>query len=338
MRPERESNSKSKDEAPSRMKAKNELKSMFTEHWKYLAVATACNLKLFDKVFEGQNSLEKLCELNGWPSKPLIFLLTHLVQDQYLKLISDSYTLCEKGDLLREQNDDGLYHACLNWSGEHLDAWRKLDYSIISGDSAFENQFQTSYFKYLETDPTKLDHYHLAMYQYATDDYQDLPDLIDFNAYQSILDVGGGYGAAIAQIKKKYPERECILFDLPEVIQNVSNTGIKKIGGDFFNEFPLQVNAMLLSRILHDWDDDNCRLILQNCFKALYTGGTLFLIENCTDLVQGDFSLLSLNMVAMCGSNERTSHEFIQLCKQCGFSYHGQKKLNDLQTILIFNK
>lgn len=320
------------------MKAKNELKSMFTEHWKYFAVVAACNLKLFDKVFEGQNSLEKLCGSNRWPTKPLVFLLAHLVQDQYLKLTGDYYTLCDKGDLLREQNDAGLYHACLNWSGEHLDAWRRLDYSIMSGDCAFENQFQTPYFKYLETDPTKLNNYHLAMYQYATDDYQDLPDLIDFNAYQTILDVGGGYGAAIAQIKMRYPDRECVLFDLPEVVQNVSNTDIKKVGGDFFNEFPLQADAMLLSRIIHDWDDDNGRLILQNCISALSNGGTLFLIENCTDLVQGDFSLLSLNMIAMCGSNERTSHEFIQLCEQSGFSYQEQKRLNQLQTILIFNK
>lgn len=45
---------------------KNELKSMFTEHWKYLAVSAACKLNLFDKIYEGQNTLEKLASKNNY--------------------------------------------------------------------------------------------------------------------------------------------------------------------------------------------------------------------------------------------------------------------------------
>ena len=32
------------------MEIKNQLKSFFTEHWKYMAVSTACKLNLFDSL------------------------------------------------------------------------------------------------------------------------------------------------------------------------------------------------------------------------------------------------------------------------------------------------
>lgn len=54
---------------------KSELKAMFTEHWKYLAVNSACELHLFDKIFYGQNSTEKLIQNNSWDLKNLINLL-----------------------------------------------------------------------------------------------------------------------------------------------------------------------------------------------------------------------------------------------------------------------
>jgi hypothetical protein len=41
------------------MNSKDELKSMFTEHWKYLAVNAACKLHIFDKIYEGQDKFQE---------------------------------------------------------------------------------------------------------------------------------------------------------------------------------------------------------------------------------------------------------------------------------------
>lgn len=318
---------------------KNKLKSMFTEYWKYLAVNAACKLGIFDKINHKQDTLDKLCEHNQWDKLTLSHLVKFLIQEDYLELEGSlTFTLTEKGNLLRESNEDGLYYACLNWSGEHLNAWQNLEYSVHTGKSSFEKVYGLPFFDYLNENPEKLHAYHRAMYQYAKDDYQALPDIIDFSIHKSIMDVGGGYGAILENIKKKNSGIECTLFDLEKVVEKVTLSNIKKISGSFFDKIPNPSEAIILSRVLHDWNDEKAELILQNCFEALPIGGTLYVIENCSDKINIDLSLLSLNMTAICQSYERNSLEYIALCQEAGFSYKSFQPLNQLQTILIFKK
>ena len=51
-----------------------------------------------------------------------------------------------------------------------------------------------------------------------------------------------------------------------------------------------------------------------------------------------DLSMLSLNMMAMCESYERTSVEYIQMATSTGFTFEYDVKLNELQNILKFKK
>jgi hypothetical protein len=77
---------------------------------------------------------------------------------------------------------------------------------------------------------------------------------------------------------------------------------------------------------------------LKNCFEALPNNGTLYVIENCSDKIKIDLSLLSLNMSVMCESYERTSAQYILICENAGFQFHSETELNKLQTILILKK
>ncbi|MBK6964953.1 MAG: hypothetical protein IPH20_13705 [Bacteroidales bacterium] len=318
---------------------KNELKSMFTEHWKYLAVAAACKVRLFDKIYEGQNTLEMLSDSNMWNKLTLMQLLNFLNHEGYIHFDNKlTFYLTEKGDLLRESNSDGLFYACLNWADEHLNAWQNIHYSIITGKSSFELLYQKPFFEFLNDDSEKLRNYHLAMSQYAIDDYRELPETIDFSIHKSVMDVGGGLGIAIQLIKTKYPDTDCLLFDLEEVLKGVKSEFVKKVPGNFFIKIPDIAEAIILSRVIHDWDDDKAAVIISNCHIALPQGGILYVIENCSDHIEVDLSLLSLNMAALCQSYERSSSAYIQICINAGFTYHSHKKLNQLQTVLIFQK
>lgn len=318
---------------------KNELKSMFTEHWKYLALSATCELRLYDKIFQGQNSVDKLVKQNGWDLKTLQNLVYFLMNEKYLEHMNDgSFKLTERGNLLREENPDGLFYACLNWSGEHLIAWQNLKYSVQTGKSSFEKIYCKPYFDYLNDSPQKLRNYHKALYQYAIDDYKELPSIIDFSIHKSIMDVGGGFGAVISLIKENYPTIHCTLFDLEKVIQIVSVENIDRIAGNFFDEVPKIAEAIILSRVLHDWNDEKAKVIIKNCYCALPPNGTLYIIENCKDRDQTNLSLLSLNMTVMCQSCERSNSEYFELCNIEGFRFQSDIKLNELQTILIFKK
>jgi hypothetical protein len=318
---------------------KRDLKSMFTQHWQYLAVSAACELRLFDLIFESRHTLEELIYSRSWDLRLMKTLIEYLIDEEYIICsTSKELMLTEKGNLLRESNQDGLYYACLNWSGEHLSAWQKLAHTLKTGQSTFENLYHKPYFEYLNATPHKLKYYHKAMLAYAKDDYQKLPLKVDFAEHTCIMDVGGGYGAAIQNIKQTKPDARCILFDLPSVVEEVKLNDIEVFGGDFFIEIPNFSDAIILSRVIHDWNDEKASSIIYNCYQALPPSGKLYLIENCTDLIQNNLSLLTLNMAVMCESFERSATQYIELCSNQGFSFIDSKPLNDLQTILIFSK
>lgn len=316
---------------------KDKLKSFFTEHWTYMAVSTACKLHLFDHLQEPKNVKQLANELSLNEDK-LVLLLNSLFNAHYLERNGAFFMLNSLSELLTENHPESLKYACLNWSAEHLTAWQNLDFSIKTGKSSFEEIYGKPFFDYLNEHPEKLHAYHKAMYQYAKDDYKKLSTLIDFSKHQSVMDVGGGYGAILEIIKEKNPTVECVLFDLPKVIDQIIIPDIKKIGGSFFEKIHFQSEAIILSRVLHDWNDEKANTILKNCFEVLPDGGTLYVIENLADKISVDLSLLSLNMAALCESYERTTSQYLSLCINSGFQFDCEKKLNELQTILIFKK
>ena len=316
---------------------RDKLKSFFTEHWNYMAVCTACKLDLFDNL-QDDKTAKQLAEKLSLNEEKLLLLLNALYNSDYLNKKGDYFKVNSLSEFLTDNNPESLKYACLNWSGEHLTAWQSLDFSIRTGKSSFEEIYNKPFFDFLNDNPKKLHAYHKAMYQYAKDDYKALPDVIDFSKHKSIIDVGGGYGAVLENIKNKNPNIDCVLFDLPKVIDKVTVTNIKKISGSFFDKIPNQTEAIILSRVLHDWNDVKANLILKNSFEALPNNATLYVIENCSDKIKIDLSLLSLNMTAMCESYERTSAKYILLCENAGFQFYNETKLNELQTILIFKK
>lgn len=314
------------------MSVKSELKNFFTDHWKYMAVSAACKLNLFDEVKQGFNPGE-IAEKNQWDLKQLTILFDALSEIKFLIKTENGFQLNERSELLTEGHEDSLKYACLNWSDEHLTSWQNLDFSIRTGQSSFEEFFKVTFFEYLKKKPQKLDSYHKAMQEYAKDDYQELTNLIDFSRHKSVMDVGGGYGVILKRIKNKNTNVQCLLFDLKAVVDKVKIPSIKIIGGDFFKEIPKVAESIILSRVIHDWNDMHASIILKNCYSALPKKGTLYLIENFADEIS-DISFLSLSMTVICESFERSKSEYINLLTCHKFKITEINKLNNLQYII----
>ncbi len=313
------------------------LKSFFTAHWEYLAVKTACEANLFDLIIEGFDSLEKIVEKQKLDRDFLNYLLQAL---DYLDFIEykDVLKLKEKGHILTENHPKSLKYSCILWAEEHLCAWQNLSFSLKIGKPYFEMQGEDDYFSFIENNPNELKIYHKAMYEYARDDYETLPKIIDFSVHKSILDIGGGLGALLEHILKKTPNVKCYLFDKEEVIGLCKNNSFEKITGNFFYKIPKIADAIILSRVIHDWDDEQALIILKNCFDALPENGTLYLIENYIDTNNKSFALLNLNMKLLTYGKERKLSEYQKLIENVGFHFVKTLKLNELQNILIFYK
>ncbi|GKZ34627.1 hypothetical protein AbraIFM66950_004941 [Aspergillus brasiliensis] len=92
----------------------------------------------------------------------------------------------------------------------------------------------------------------------------------------TLVDVGGGRGHVIRQIKESEPQLKgrFILQDQATVIKDngdeVQRHGIEAMGHDFFQPQPIKgALAYYIRRCLHDWPDSECQKILSNLAAAM---------------------------------------------------------------------
>lgn len=325
------------------------LKQSFTAYWEYFAMRTACKMGIFDCLYLNPLDIQQL-ELELELSTNLVLetknglnmLLEALEQHNFIKkdATTDQYRLQAKGLLLAQSHPQSLKNACILWGEEHLSAWQHLEYSIRTSSPAFEKIYQQPFFDYLSKHSWQKLNYHKAMHEYARDDYANLTEIHDFSSHQSIMDVGGGLGALLEALHRGGLTSKLYLFDLPEVLELLppKSYPYQLISGDFFKAVPSFAEAVLLSRVLHDWNDWQASSILHNVFQALPSGGTLYLLENTVDKIQDKAALLSLNMLLICNSFERTMDAYEDLLIQVGFKIQDTKPINDLQTLIIAKK
>lgn len=143
---------------------------------------------------------------------------------------------------------------------------------------------------------------------------------------KSLVDVGGGLGITINIITTKYPSIRGFNFDLPHVIQHApAYPGVEHVGGDMFENVP-KGDAIFMKWILHDWDDDHCLKLLQNCYEALPYGGKVIVVDalapvkpdtsaRAKSTCQSDLIMLTQNP----GGKERSEQEFLDLATAAGF-------------------
>ncbi|KAG2626389.1 hypothetical protein PVAP13_3KG351927 [Panicum virgatum] len=103
-----------------------------------------------------------------------------------------------------------------------------------------------------------------------------------FKGVTSLIDVAGGLGGAAQAIAKAFLHVKCSVLDLPHVAANApASTDVKYIAGNMFESVP-PANSVFLKWVLHDWSDDECVKILENCRRAIpprHEGGMVIILD-----------------------------------------------------------
>ncbi|CAM0912410.1 unnamed protein product [Alopecurus aequalis] len=103
-----------------------------------------------------------------------------------------------------------------------------------------------------------------------------------FEGITSLMDVGGGLGAASQAISNAFPSLECTVMDLGHVVVKApTGTAVKYVVGDMFQSVP-PADAVFLKWVLHDWSHEDCVKILKNCKKSIPSkekGGKVLIID-----------------------------------------------------------
>lgn len=145
----------------------------------------------------------------------------------------------------------------------------------------------------------------------------------DFSGFSSLVDVGGGRGTLLAAVLGATPGLEGLLFDRPEV---VAGAGMPAVGGDFFVEVPPGADCYLLSRVVHDWDDNDAVAILRTCRRAMPDSAALLLVEALLPerAVDSPAAIrMDLHMLALVPGRERTEAEFAALLRAADLALTG---------------
>ncbi len=146
-----------------------------------------------------------------------------------------------------------------------------------------------------------------------------------------LVDVGGGTGVYSIALLRATPELRAVVWDRPEVLrvaaEFASGSGVAERlelrPGDMFRDpFPLGADVVLLSNILHDWDENECRELLARCAAALPSGGRLLIHDVFLDDDLGGPLPIALYSAALFSVTEGRAYsvaEYRAMLAEAGF-------------------
>lgn len=101
-----------------------------------------------------------------------------------------------------------------------------------------------------------------------------------------MVDVGGSHGATMVEIREAYPglEGKMVVQDIPPVVSSIPAgelpAGIEAQAHDFWTPQPIKAAKVYwLRRIMHDWPDSQCEIILKHLADAMTDESKILIVD-----------------------------------------------------------
>ena len=237
-----------------------------------------------------------------------------------------TYALTPVSELLRSDVPTSMRDmAVMITSDSHWQPWGRLVETLRSGKSGPQHAFGVDVFTWFQQDENQHEWaiFNAAMTSFSKGTSHAVAESYDFSGFRRIVDIGGGHGWFLKTVLSNAPDATGVLFDLPDVVAGSADVGdrIESVGGSFFEAVPDGGDCYTMKHIIHDWGDDQCRVLLANVAKAMAPAGKVLVIE----AVMPDSAephpakFMDINMLAMTeGGCERTEKEFGALFASAG--------------------
>jgi hypothetical protein len=291
----------------------------------------AARLRLADLLAGGPQSAEDLAAAAGADASVLHRILRGLAINGIVEEAQGVFSLADAGRYLRSGTGDSLRGAVLSRGDLYYRAASGLLESAQNGGAAFRHVYGAAFFDHLTASPDRLVAFQESMVARSQLEVAEVLRAYDFSRYHHIVDVGGGFGVTLAAILRSYSDLHGTLFDRPEVVRAAQErlqaadvtARCKVVAGDAFDAVPHGGDLYLLSRVIHDWNDEDAVRILRSCRTAMNHDGGLVLVEaviadRLSD--QPAAILMDLHMLVLGLGKERTVGEFSGLLARAGFA------------------
>jgi hypothetical protein len=210
--------------------------------------------------------------------------------------------------------------------------WNNLGTALRTGEAQTEVKLHGKpMFEELYASESRLRTFLEAMTGFQQANFIQLADKFDFSRFNSVSDIGGALALLSRTVGSQHKHLTFSTFDLPPVAplaqKQVDAAGmtdrITVVSGDFFeNELP-RADVITMGNILHDWNLEKKKLLIQKAYRALPEGGAFIAIENLIDDARRENAfglLMSLNMLIEFGDAfDYTAADFREWCTEAGF-------------------
>lgn len=216
-----------------------------------------------------------------------------------------------------EETDEFLVKGKLSYVGGLLEManerlypfWGTLTEGLRTGLP--QNELKTGgpgLFEVVYGDPERLRLFLGAMTGLSMKASRAIAEKFPWKDYKTVVDVGGAQGGLLVELCLRHSHLHGANFDLP-VVGPIFNEYVAAHGlsdrlsfspGNFFEDELPNADVITMGHILHDWNLEEKRGLLEKAFRALPNGGALIVFEALIDddRRQNAFGLLmSLNML-----------------------------------------
>lgn len=302
--------------------------------WAFKTLAAAHELDLFTHLSRnGGTTSKELAKRFGTAERPAEMLLTACAALGLLKKKAGRYQNSALAAQFLVRGKPYYFGGFIEMLDKRLyPAWGKLTEAIRTNrPTSWDPEKQGSLFE--GEDPEMLAHFWEAMHSISSSTARALGAAVDLSRCKRLLDVGGGSGAFDIELCRRYRRLRATVYDLPHVVEiaasKIAQAGfgdrIQTAAGDFFTDasYPAGHDAIVLSLIMHDWNEEEDRRILRKCYDALPSGGMVIICEllvnnEKTGPVPG--ALMSLNMlIETAGGRNYTAAEYTGWLSDTGF-------------------
>ena len=294
-----------------------------------MAVRTAATLRLADHIAAGTNRLADLAAATEVHAGALHRLLRFLIaRGVFAEPEPQTYALTDLAGLLLDDHPARL-RARFDLNGPvgrgDLSFIHLLN-TVRTGGPSFAEMYGRPFWEDLNADPARVADF--ARMQAANVAHSGIEREYDWSDVKHVVDVGGGNGTLISQVLTAYPNLHGTIVELPTTAETareaLARTGLSDrcsiVSGSFFEALPKNGDVYMLSKILHDWGDDEAEAVLRRCAEAAGPGGRVLILEMVLTSGHNDpqFTYLDLHMLVYCGGKERTFEEYRELANAAG--------------------
>lgn len=277
--------------------------------WASKTFLSAIEMGLFTELAKGPATLETLKDKFQLHQRSARDFLDALVALGMLERKDSTYYNTAETEIFLDRTKPTYIGGVLEMCNARLYGfWGSLTEGLRTGEPQNEAKTGGDLFGALYSDPARTRQFLAAMTGLSLGIGMAIAQKFPWKEYQSFIDVGAAQGGVPVQIALAHQHLTGGNFDLaivgPVFEEYVASFGLSNrlrfYPGDFFNDPIPSADVVIMGHILHDWNLEEKKMLINKAYHALPKGGAFIIFEAIIDddRRKNAFGLLmSLNML-----------------------------------------